>query len=195
MVKLLTLWVLDNNEGYENIPPYIISNGIWETTGVEEINYLDKSVKRIYDLTCVQSYHKKLKIGEVVKMSEELLTELCHEVKLVHLPKHKSKKPDIKISKKISIDEKTKLFLFCRWMAMSYTSENMNTESGYWWKDRVNDFERLAYPNLIKNNSYIDTFEFLSAAPNKAIDFFEYEKVPGLQSTKARRSKKNKKNV
>ncbi len=194
MVKLLTLWVLDDENSYNSdvVPSYIISNGIWETCGVEEIHVKGKTeIRRIYDLQCVQSYHKNLERGTVVKMQEELIIELCHEVKLIHLPKKTIKNPDIKISKTFTLDEKTKMFLFSRWLSMCYDSDTMNKETGYWWKDKVNDFERNAYPNLIKNNSYIDTFEFFSEAPNKAADFFEYEKVPGLQVRKTRRKKKD----
>lgn len=192
MIKLLTLWMLDDEYQSKEVSTHIISHGIWETVGVEERLSEKKEKIRIYQLCCIQSYHKKLKIGDIVYMAEDLIRELCHEVKLIHLPKTPRNKPEIKLSKTFSIEEKTKMFLFSRWMAVCYDSNIMNTETGHWWKERLNEFERTVLPNLIKNNSYVDTFEFLSAAPNKALDFFEYEEVPGLQSGKTIKRKKDK---
>lgn len=81
-VKLLTLWMIDDEYQSTDLSPVIIGHGIWETRGVDEING-----DRIYDLVCVTSYHKDLKVGDKRRMNEESIMVLCHEVKLIHLPK------------------------------------------------------------------------------------------------------------
>lgn len=82
VIKLLTLWMLDDK--FESNEPAIgiISKGIWETQGVQEIED-----SRIYDLVCVMSYHKDIKVGDKKRMNEDVIIGLCHEVKLSHLPK------------------------------------------------------------------------------------------------------------
>lgn len=100
-VKLLTLWMLDDvyDIAYKKkVPDHTISNGIWEAQGVEiklEQNGIDKY--RVYSLVCVSSNHKDLAKGTIVKMREELIIELCHRVKIVSLPKYKSRKKDLPI--------------------------------------------------------------------------------------------------
>jgi hypothetical protein len=88
-VKLLTLWMLDVDYYKNDIPNHIISNGIWETQGVEEKSN-EWGINRIYTLVCVDSHNKNLKKGTKVKMAEAVIIELCHRVKLIHLPKYKS---------------------------------------------------------------------------------------------------------
>jgi hypothetical protein len=88
-VKLLTLWMLDVDYYKNDIPNHIISNGIWETQGVDE-EQTKWGIRRIYTLVCVDSHNKNLEKGTKVKMEEAIIIELCHRVKLIHLPKYKS---------------------------------------------------------------------------------------------------------
>lgn len=86
MVKLLSKWVLDDK--YESIyrketpPAHHISNGVWETSGVEE-----KDGQRNYTLTCIWSFSPKVPVGTEIVMREDVLVELCHMIEIVHLEK------------------------------------------------------------------------------------------------------------
>ena len=65
--------------------------------------------------------------------------------------------------------EKAKMFLFARWMADCYadTRENksslsiLNIEDGHWYKNRLNHFNEVVYPNYKKNGIVKETIEFL----------------------------------
>jgi hypothetical protein len=83
-VYLLTLWVIDNKYSMlsPDKMPGCITNGIWQVCGVEE-----KEDHRIYNLICLQSYHKDIKVGDKKKMHEDILIYFCHEVKIVDQPK------------------------------------------------------------------------------------------------------------
>lgn len=70
----------------KKIPDHVISNGIWEARELEHRQNGD----RVYTMVCVNSHHPDLKQGTEVKMHEATLVELCHRVKIVHLPKYKS---------------------------------------------------------------------------------------------------------
>ena len=94
-VKLLTLWMLDAKYQagftFKEIPNHYISNGIWETRSVEEVSMDGNGKKqRVYTLICVNSHSHDLKQGTEIKMDEAIIIELCHRVKLIHLPKLKS---------------------------------------------------------------------------------------------------------
>ena len=78
--------------------------------------------------------------------------------------------------------DNTKMFLFARWIstcyADDYLDENMkhtsdpefdkstamcilNRESGYWWKEQLNHFNNVVYPNCIKYGIVKNTKQFL----------------------------------
>ena len=84
--------------------------------------------------------------------------------------------------------DKVKMFLFARWMATCYADEHcddkmvsqhepefnpsesmcvLNRESGKWWKERLDDFEKVVYPNYMKNGSALDAYKFLEIKENK----------------------------
>ncbi len=81
-VKLLTLWMKDNEYADDKVCKYSISHGIWETIGVFIHNG-----RRAFNLRCVWPMHKDLKIGDTRKMSEDALIMLSHQVEITHLPK------------------------------------------------------------------------------------------------------------
>lgn len=94
-VKLLTMWMLDQPVQrsiilHSEAPLSVISHGIWLANGAEERKDRNGKFQRIYTMVCVQSYNEKMKLGTEVKMDEVIIIELCHRVKLVHLPKYKS---------------------------------------------------------------------------------------------------------
>lgn len=60
-----------------------------------------------------------------------------------------------------------KMFLFARWMAVCYDSNTLNTESGEWWKERLQDFNENVYPNYIENGTVEDTEEYLNKFTKK----------------------------
>ena len=83
-VKLLGLWALDDK--YEN-PNFIsdatICHGIWEVMGVK----INDANNRIYTMVCIAPSNSKIKIGDKRIMHEQTILHLCHEVKIIHLPK------------------------------------------------------------------------------------------------------------
>lgn len=87
IVKLLTLWMLDENFEYrfDSVPDHYISGGIWEARGVEVNERM-----RIYSMICLSPNRPDLAKGTVIKMDEKMLIEMCHEVKIVRQPKYKS---------------------------------------------------------------------------------------------------------
>jgi len=62
----------------------------------------------------------------------------------------------------MTIKEKTKAFLFARWIATCYL-EILNTENGAWWKVQLEHFEKVVYPNYMDNNTAKDTTKFLQS--------------------------------
>ena len=56
---------------------------IAETRAVQEIG----QTTRHYELVCVVSYHKNIKVGDIRKMDEDTILLMCHPVQLQHLPK------------------------------------------------------------------------------------------------------------
>jgi len=78
--------------------------------------------------------------------------------------------------------ERVKMFLFARWIATCYADTHLdgkmkcehdegfnssdamsvlNRENGYWYKEQLEHFEKVVYPNYEKNGSVEDTKEFL----------------------------------
>ncbi len=79
--------------------------------------------------------------------------------------------------------ERIKMFLFARWIATCYADEHMdnngksqhdygynpveamsvlNRESGFWWQDQLEHFEKVIYPNLLKNGGVANVKDFLN---------------------------------
>jgi hypothetical protein len=108
------------------------------------------------------------------------------------MPKQLEKKKDIKVSKKISIHEKTKMFMFSRWITINYDTDILNSQAGDWWKTQINYFEREVYQNYIASGNYTEVYEFFETSPNIVKEFFEYEKIPRLSTRKTISKKKNK---
>jgi len=91
-------------------------------------------------------------------------------------------------------NDKVKMFLFARWMATCYADEHcdekmvdqhtpgfdpstamcvLNREKGQWWKDQLEHFEKVVYPNMRKNGSAFESYKFLEIKekrkPSKAM--------------------------
>jgi hypothetical protein len=72
-----------------------------------------------------------------------------------------------------SLSEKTKAFLFARWIAMVYADELeggisiLNTKDGYWYKEKLEYFEFNVYPKMKENKTVSKTRSFLSDLNNK----------------------------
>ncbi len=84
-IKLFTLWVLDSsheNQLGDTNSEYYISRGIWETFGVKETER-----GRFYTMRCVISHVKSLEVGKLMEMHEDSIIHLCHQIKIIHLPK------------------------------------------------------------------------------------------------------------
>lgn len=81
-VKLQKMWMMDQH--HQSLIPstYMISHGIWLTTSM----FMYEN-KRAFELTCIVSYHSKIKIGDTKRMYEGTIIAVCHEVELIHLPK------------------------------------------------------------------------------------------------------------
>ena len=56
-----------------------------------------------------------------------------------------------------------KMFLFGRWMSINYSTDILNSEDGYWWKEQLNFFNEIVYPNYIKNGTVDNTKRFLES--------------------------------
>jgi len=81
-IKLKTMWMLDSNLECNVPEKYLISHGIWMTNGLE---FRDSLL--IYDMVCISSNHKDIKIGDTRRLLDMNLISMCHEVKLVSMPK------------------------------------------------------------------------------------------------------------
>jgi hypothetical protein len=79
-VKLLRFWMRDNYSSDLNI--HFMSHGIWQTIGVDITER-----GRVYELQCAWPMHSGLKVGEKIRIPEELIIKLCLEVEIKHLPK------------------------------------------------------------------------------------------------------------
>lgn len=81
------------------------------------------------------------------------------------------------------MEEQIKMFMFARWISTCYADDHLdknmkhctqegfdsttqisvlNRENGYWWKEQLNHFNEVVYPNYLKNGSVEDTRKFLS---------------------------------
>jgi len=60
-------------------------------------------------------------------------------------------------------DSNVKMLLFARWITTVYgTPEyNVNGYDGSWWKEQLNHFNAVVYPNYEKNGSVGNTKKFL----------------------------------
>jgi hypothetical protein len=86
--------------------------------------------------------------------------------------------------------DKVKMFLFARWMATCYADEHcddkmvsqhepnfnpqesmsvLNREKGQWWKEQLEHFEKVVYPNYLKNGSAFDAYKFLEVKEKKKL--------------------------
>lgn len=61
----------------------------------------------------------------------------------------------------ISIQEKSKMFLFARWIATCYSSYELNHENGRWWINTIKHFELEVFPNYIESGLYDETLEYI----------------------------------
>ena len=53
------------------------------------------------------------------------------------------------------------MFLFGSWMSTCYSTDILNSEDGYWWKEQLTHFNETVYPNYIKNGVVEDIKKFL----------------------------------
>ena len=60
------------------------------------------------------------------------------------------------------MEEDVKMLLFGRWMAMNYATKELNGENSYWWKDQLDHFNKIVYPNYIKNGTVEKHIEVLT---------------------------------
>jgi len=57
--------------------------------------------------------------------------------------------------------EEVKMFLFTRWIAVNY-ADVLNTEKGEWYKQQIKHFNKVVYPNYIKNGMLEETKLFFN---------------------------------
>ena len=98
--------------------------------------------------------------------------------------------------------DRVKMFLFARWIATCYADEHcddkmisqhepefnpsesmcvLNREDGQWWKEQLLHFEKVVYPNYMKNGTAFDTYKFLDIKERKKKSTFE---IPAGQTVK-----------
>jgi ribosomal protein L40E len=70
----------------------------------------------------------------------------------------------------ISIDDRVKMTLFAKWMAIHYSSQQLNSSGGNWWALRLKHFVDDVYPNYLENKSYYETKEYF-----EKLSEFDYE--------------------
>lgn len=63
----------------------------------------------------------------------------------------------------LSVEEQARMLLFTRWLAINYTSEELNTATGLWWIQSLNFYMKTAFPNAIENGSYRDMIAFIES--------------------------------
>ena len=89
-----------------------------------------------------------------------------------------------------TLNERVKMFLFARWVSTVYADDHLdddmnhqsspnfnptegmsvlNRESGLWWKEQLDHFNTIVYPNYIENGSVKSAKEFLSKKKPKKI--------------------------
>ena len=64
--------------------------------------------------------------------------------------------------------EDVKMFLFARWISMCYADTMvdglsvLNTETGHWYKEQLEHFNSVVYPNYVKNGKIQENVDFLN---------------------------------
>ena len=85
-------------------------------------------------------------------------------------------------NKMLSLNEQTKMLLFARWISTDYADEHidanmhsqhekgfdastelsvLNRQSGTWWKQQLEYFNKVVYPNYLKSGTVADMRKFL----------------------------------
>lgn len=59
-----------------------------------------------------------------------------------------------------NLDERTKMFLFIRWISINYGG-HLNQMEGRWYMRKMDYFFTTVLNNYIDNGTYIDTREFI----------------------------------
>lgn len=79
-IKLFTKWKLkDRFENRDKVDDYVISHGIWEIVGFENMD----TNNPVATLRCIMPCHKNLKQLDERKVPFVLLRELCEEVMII----------------------------------------------------------------------------------------------------------------
>ena len=63
--------------------------------------------------------------------------------------------------KTISVAERAKMNIFARWLAINYTTPQLNGANGYWWLDKLSYFEENVLSRAIENGSYDEMIKFI----------------------------------
>ena len=58
--------------------------------------------------------------------------------------------------------EDVKAFLFARWMAINFSSKEMNSAPGYWWKGHLKHFNENVYPTYKRDRVIKETKDYLN---------------------------------
>lgn len=80
-----------------------------------------------------------------------------------------------------ALSENTKAFLFARWISMCYADTKvdgisvLNLEKGQWYKEQLQHFNEVVYPNMKKSGTVTETRSFLNDLPNN-IKYPEWKK-------------------
>jgi hypothetical protein len=56
--------------------------------------------------------------------------------------------------------DEVKMFMFARWLAMCYEGV-LNKENGYWYKEQLEHFNKVIWPQYLENGSVEETLKFL----------------------------------
>ena len=80
-----------------------------------------------------------------------------------------------------SNSENTKAFLFAKWLAMNYADSTLNgvsvlnRETGHWYKQQLQHFNEVAYPNMKENGTVSETRSFLNDLSNAKTKYPEWK--------------------
>lgn len=106
------------------------------------------------------------------------LDEYCKDLKSQQSYRERTLRTD----EEMLLNENVKMFLFARWLATSYADTHLdgegrsehdegfdgrgalsvlNRETGFWYREQIEYFNRVVYPNFVKNNSVKDAKKFL----------------------------------
>lgn len=72
--------------------------------------------------------------------------------------------------KSISVEEKTKMFLFGRWMSTCYSTTELNQSDGKWWSIQLKHFVDVVFPEYVRNGSYDEALQFHEKMENTDLD-------------------------